>query len=142
MDWRISFIPSDVHDLTTAERDKRVNPKVVINIHTTNQLKGIIIPAVVQNIAFRGHMRVKIHFMNKFPYARLFEASFLDKPVFDYDLAPLGTNVLGFDINYASTIVTKNRLLNRILRLCLDTRVAKLRPRSSPCHPWSHDVCT
>lgn len=102
MDWRVSFIPSDLSDLTAAERDKRVNPKIVINIHTTSQLKGIVIPAVLENIAFRGHMRVKIHFINKFPYARLFEASFLEKPLFDYELAPLGSNLLGFDINYAS----------------------------------------
>lgn len=96
MDWRVSFIPNDLHDLTTVEREPLVNPKIVINIHL---IKGIVIPVQLEDISFKGKMRVKIRFMNKFPYAKVFDASFLDKPDFDYNLRPLGTDSLGFDVN-------------------------------------------
>lgn len=96
MDWRVSFIPNDLYDLTTNEREHLVNPKIVINIHL---IKGIVIPVQLEDVSFKGKMRVKIRFMNKFPYAKVFDASFLDKPDFDYNLRPLGTDSLGFDVN-------------------------------------------
>lgn len=102
MDWRVSFIPGDLSDLTDNERDRRINPRIVLHIHFIKN--SIMIPVVVEDISFRGHMRVNIRFMNKFPYAKVFEASFLDKPEFDYNLRPLGTDSLGFDVNIVSII--------------------------------------
>ncbi|KAI8138974.1 hypothetical protein BJV82DRAFT_628590 [Fennellomyces sp. T-0311] len=99
MDWRVSFIPSDRSDLTPGELDRRVNPRIKINIHMTKTLLGVVLPVQVEDVAFRGHMRVKIRFMNKFPYAKVFEACFLEKPDFDYNLRPLGTDALGIDVN-------------------------------------------
>ncbi|KAI9488020.1 C2 domain-containing protein [Zychaea mexicana] len=99
MDWRVSFIPSDRSDLTPGELDRQVNPKIKINIHMTKNLMGAVLPVQVEDISFHGHMRVQIRFMNKFPYAKVFEACFLEKPDFDYNLRPFGTDNLGIDVN-------------------------------------------
>ncbi|KAI7856792.1 hypothetical protein BDC45DRAFT_502332 [Circinella umbellata] len=99
MDWRVSFIPSDRTDLTPAQLDRQVNPRIKINIHMAKSLMGVVLPVEVEDISFHGHMRVQIRFMNKFPYAKVFEASFLNKPDFDYNLRPFGTDNLGIDVN-------------------------------------------
>ena len=99
MDWRVSFIPSDRSDLTPAQLDRQVNPRIKINIHMAKSLMGVVLPVEVEDISFHGHMRVQIRFMNKFPYAKVFEASFLNKPDFDYNLRPFGTDHLGIDVN-------------------------------------------
>ncbi|KAI9266500.1 C2 domain-containing protein [Phascolomyces articulosus] len=99
MDWRVSFIPNDRSDLTPGQMDRHVNPRIKINIHMTKSLMGVVLPVQVEDISFHGHMRVQIRFMNKFPYAKVFEASFLNKPDFDYNLRPFGTDTLGIDVN-------------------------------------------
>ncbi|KAI8875371.1 hypothetical protein K501DRAFT_202772 [Backusella circina FSU 941] len=99
MDWRVSFIPSDTTDSTEKELDYKVNPKIVIKIRAGKGNAGVTIPVVVENPTFSGHVRVRIKFVGRFPFAKLVEASFLEKPVFDYTLKPLGSDSLGFDIN-------------------------------------------
>jgi Ca2+-dependent lipid-binding protein len=49
-------------------------------------------------------MRVKIKFIARFPFAKMVDASFLEKPSFDYVLKPLGTDSFGFDVNYVSPL--------------------------------------
>ncbi|KAI9485598.1 MAG: C2 domain-containing protein [Benjaminiella poitrasii] len=99
MDWRISFIPNDLDDLSEEELDSKVNPKVIMNVRVGKGRVGAGFPVLVENMAFSGHLRLKIKFMGRFPFVKLAEMSFLEKPQFDYVLKPLGTDSFGFDVN-------------------------------------------
>lgn len=99
MDWRVSFIPNDLDDLTPTELDYKVNPKVIMYARFGKGRMGAGIPVLVEDMAFSGHMRIKIKFMSRFPFIKLLDASFLEKPQFDYVLKPLGSDSFGFDVN-------------------------------------------
>ncbi|CAO3663290.1 unnamed protein product [Rhizopus stolonifer] len=102
MDWKVSFVPNDLDDLTVQELEQKVNPKVIMNVRVGRGRVGAGFPVLVENMSFTGHLRVKIKFMGRFPFAKLVDISFLEKPHFDYGLKPLGTDSFGFDVNIAS----------------------------------------
>ncbi|KAI9311202.1 C2 domain-containing protein [Dichotomocladium elegans] len=102
MDWRVSFTPNDCRDLAAEELNRRVNPKIAISIHLAKNMMGLVIPVQVEDVSFTGKMRVKIRFMDKFPYAKVIDACFLYKPDFDFTLKPFGTDSFGLDVNIAS----------------------------------------
>lgn len=99
MDWRVSFIPNELNDLSPKELDYKVNPKVVMNVRVGKGRVGAGFPVLIEDMAFSGHLRMKIKFMSRFPFVKLLEASFLEKPQFDYVLKPLGSDSFGFDVN-------------------------------------------
>jgi Ca2+-dependent lipid-binding protein len=99
MDWRVSFIPNELNDLTPKELDCKVNPKVIMNVRIGKGRVGAGFPVLVEDMAFSGYLRVKIKFMSRFPFVKLAELSFLEKPQFDYVLKPLGSDSFGFDVN-------------------------------------------
>ncbi|KAG2236778.1 hypothetical protein INT48_006962 [Thamnidium elegans] len=99
MDWRVSFIPNDLDDLTPKELEYKVNPKVIMNARFGKGRVGAGIPVLVEDMAFSGYLRIKIKFMSRFPFIKLLDASFLEKPQFDYVLKPLGSDSFGFDVN-------------------------------------------
>ncbi|KAI8367199.1 C2 domain-containing protein [Choanephora cucurbitarum] len=99
MDWRVSFIPNDLEDLTPEELDYKVNPKVIMVARIGKGRVGAGFPVLVENMAFSGYLRVKIKFMSRYPFIKLAQLSFLEKPQFDYVLKPLGTDHFGFDVN-------------------------------------------
>jgi Ca2+-dependent lipid-binding protein len=98
MDWRFSFIPNDVSDLTARQLKNKVNPKVVLAIRVGKGLVGKDLPILVEDMSFSGLMRIKIKLMAQFPHVKTVDLSFLERPVFDYVLKPLGGETLGFDI--------------------------------------------
>ncbi|KAI7902614.1 C2 domain-containing protein [Cokeromyces recurvatus] len=99
MDWRVSFIPNDLDDLSKEELDYKINPRVIMNARVGKGRIGAGFPVVVEDMAFSGHLRLQIKFMSRFPFVKLVELSFLEKPQFDYVLKPLGTDNFGFDVN-------------------------------------------
>ncbi|KAG1222370.1 hypothetical protein G6F68_020657 [Rhizopus microsporus] len=99
MDWKVSFVPNDLNDLSIQELEQKVNPKVIMNVRVGKGRVGAGFPVLVEDMSFLGHLRVKIKFMSKFPFAKLVDISFLEKPQFDYVLKPLGTDSFGFDVN-------------------------------------------
>lgn len=102
MDWKVSFIPNDLNDLSLKELDRKVNPKITMNVRFGKGRIGAGFPVLIEDMSFHGHLRVKIKFMSKFPFAKLVDMSFLEKPQFDYVLKPLGTDSFGFDVNLVS----------------------------------------
>ncbi|KAI8090290.1 C2 domain-containing protein [Gilbertella persicaria] len=99
MDWKVSFIPNDLFDLSAEESDYKVNPKVIMNVRIGKGRMGAGFPVLVENMAFAGYLRIKIKFMSIFPFVRIVQMSFLEKPQFDYVLKPLGSDHFGFDVN-------------------------------------------
>lgn len=98
MDWSFSFVPSDKHDLTAAQLRNRVNPKIVLSIRVGKGFASAAFPILVEDIAFKGKMRIKLKLMNNFPHVQTVDLSFLERPFIDYVLKPIGGDTLGLDI--------------------------------------------
>ncbi|KAI8070191.1 C2 domain-containing protein [Thamnidium elegans] len=99
MDWKFSFIPNDTLDLSERDLQSKVNPKIVLTIRVGNGMIGAGMPVLLEDLAFSGHLRLKFRMFNEFPHIKTVEASFLEKPHFDYSLKPVGGETFGFDIN-------------------------------------------
>ncbi len=100
MDWKFSFTPNDVMDLTARQLKNKINPKIVLEIRLG---KGVIskgIDVIVEDFAFSGLMRVKVKLQIPFPHIEKVEICFLGRPEIDYVCKPLGGDTLGFDINF------------------------------------------
>ncbi|CAI2166045.1 12500_t:CDS:10 [Funneliformis geosporum] len=98
MDWRISFIPNDLVNMTRAQLIKKVNPKIVLSIRVGRGMVGAEIPVLLEDMSFSGLIRVKLKLMNAFPHMKSVDISFLEEPKFDYVLKPIGGETFGFDI--------------------------------------------
>jgi Ca2+-dependent lipid-binding protein len=100
MDWKFSFTPNDIMDLTARQLKNKVNPKVALEIRIG---KGIIskgMDVLVEDFSFSGLMRVKVKLQIPFPHVEKVEICFLGRPEIDYVCKPLGGETLGFDINF------------------------------------------
>ncbi|KZT23846.1 tricalbin [Neolentinus lepideus HHB14362 ss-1] len=95
MDWGISFTPTDHSDLTEKQIKLKVNPKIVLSVRVGKGIAGVTMPVLLEDLTFIGLMRIKMKLMTNYPHIQTVDISFLEKPVFDYVLKPLG----GFDIN-------------------------------------------
>ncbi|CAO3622319.1 unnamed protein product [Mucor fragilis] len=99
MDWDVSFVPNDTNGMTRDQIDRKVNPKVVLNIRLGKGFVGTALSVLVEDMSFKGRMRVKLQFISKMPHVKIVEACFMEKPQFDYVLKPLGGETFGFDVN-------------------------------------------
>lgn len=68
MEWKISFTPNDIEDMTTRQALKKVNPKVVLTIKIGVGPAVVGKDIVVEDLAFTGTMRIKIKLMNNYPH--------------------------------------------------------------------------
>lgn len=100
MDWKFSFTPNDVMDLTARQLKNKINPKVALEIRIG---KGVIskgMDVLVEDFAFSGLMRVKVKLQIPYPHIEKVEICFLGRPEIDYVCKPIGGETLGFDINF------------------------------------------
>lgn len=98
MDWGFSFTPSDVSDLTPKQVAAKFNPKIVLSIKLGKGLATASMPILLEDINFSGLMRVRMKLMSNFPHVQVVDLCFLEKPVIDYVLKPLGGDTFGIDI--------------------------------------------
>lgn len=99
MDWTVSFTPNDTTGMTSDQIESQVSPKVALNIRLGKGFVGTALPVLVEDMSFSGRMRIKIQFISKMPHIKIVEACFMEKPIFDYVLKPLGGETFGFDVN-------------------------------------------
>ncbi|KAF8342603.1 tricalbin [Cantharellus anzutake] len=99
MDWAISFNSSDLADSTSLQLVNKVNSKIVLEIRIGRGVATAGMHILVENIVFSGEMRVKLKLMTNYPHIQIAEISFLQPPVLDYSLKPIGGDTFGFDIN-------------------------------------------
>lgn len=104
MDWRFSFTPNDILDLTRRELQNKVNPKIVLTIRVGKGFIGAGMPILLEDMAFSGKIQLRFKLMSQFPHVKTVEASFLTEPIFDFVLKPIGGDTLGFDISHVSFI--------------------------------------
>lgn len=100
MDWKFSFTPNDVADLTARQIKNKQNPKIVLEIRLGKGLVSKGLDVIVEDMAFSGLMRLKFKLQLAFPHIEKVEMSFLERPTIDYVCKPLGGETFGFDINF------------------------------------------
>ncbi|KAG6806566.1 hypothetical protein H0H93_002770, partial [Arthromyces matolae] len=98
MDWGISFTPNDVEELTPNQLKSKVNPKIVLSIRLGKGFATASMPVLVEDITFSGLMRIRMKLMANFPHVQIVDMCFLEEPVIDYVLKPIGGETFGFDI--------------------------------------------
>lgn len=103
MDWGVSFTPNDTSDMTEREISLKVNPKIVLSIRVGKGLATASMPVLLEDITFTGLMRIRLRLMSNFPHIQVVDISFVEKPVIDYVLKPVGGETFGFDIANVSS---------------------------------------
>jgi len=98
MDWGISFTPNDTSDMTEKQKKNKLNPKITLMIRVGKGLATAGLPILVENISFSGLLRIRMKLMSNFPHVQIVDISFLEKPVIDFVLKPIGGDTFGFDI--------------------------------------------
>ncbi|KZF24395.1 membrane bound c2 domain-containing protein [Xylona heveae TC161] len=100
MDWKFSFTPNDVADMTARQIKNKINPKVVLEVRVGKAMVSKGLDVIVEDFAFSGLMRVKVKLQIPFPHIEKVEICFLERPTIDYVCKPLGGDTFGFDINF------------------------------------------
>ncbi|KAI9759882.1 MAG: hypothetical protein M4579_002007 [Chaenotheca gracillima] len=100
MDWKFSFTPNDVADLTARQLKNKIQPKVALEIRVGKALVSKGFDVIVEDMAFSGLMRVKVKLQIPAPHIERVDICFLERPTIDYVCKPLGGDTLGFDINF------------------------------------------
>ncbi|GAA6062071.1 hypothetical protein JCM10212_003569 [Sporobolomyces blumeae] len=90
MEMKLSFVPNDVLDMTHAEADRKVNPKIVLNVRFGVGPASVGKDIVVEDLMFTGVMRIKLKLVNNFPHVQTVDLSFMQPPDFDFVLKPVG----------------------------------------------------
>ena len=138
MDWGFSFTPNDTSDMTPKEAAKKVNPKIVLSVRIGKGVASATMPVVLEDMEFSGLMRIRLKLMTTFPHVQVVDLSFLQKPVFDYVLKPLGGDTFGFDVGFVRDGIHSGAVSP--LTLCLDSRPFRIHPRYGAFYPRPHDV--
>ena len=105
MEWWLSFTPNDVSELTDKQKLNKVNPKVILSVRLGKGLASAGMPILVEDMTFKGHMKIRMKLMTNFPHVQLVDVSFMEKPIIDYVLKPIGGETFGFDIANVSESV-------------------------------------
>lgn len=116
MEWKISFVPNDIANMTTAAAERKINPKMVLEIRFGVGPASVGKDIILEDISFQGTMvsaianaytcnvidvvtlqRIKMKLMTAFPHVQLVDMSFMQPPLFDFVLKPVG-----FDLSIVS----------------------------------------
>lgn len=98
MDWAFSFTPNDTDDMTKNEIKKKISPKVALGITVGKAFISKSLPVLVEDMSFTGRMNIKLKLNETFPHIKMVSVQFLEAPVIDYSLKPVGGDTFGLDI--------------------------------------------
>ncbi|AGO12493.1 AaceriAER148Wp [[Ashbya] aceris (nom. inval.)] len=98
MDWKFSFTPNDVTDMTAKEVKNKINPKIALGVTVGKGFVSKSLPILVEDINVAGRMRITLLFGDTFPNIKTASISFLEPPMIDFALKPVGGDTLGLDI--------------------------------------------
>ncbi|EDR16040.1 uncharacterized protein LACBIDRAFT_227976 [Laccaria bicolor S238N-H82] len=98
MDWGISFTPKDVSEMTQRQIKGKSNPRILLTIRLGAGVATAAMPILVEDITLSGLLRIRMKLMSNFPHVQIVDLCFLEKPVIDYVLKPIGGETFGFDI--------------------------------------------
>ena len=83
-----------------------MNPKIILSVRLGKGFASAAMPILLEDMTFTGHMKIRMKLMTNFPHVQLVDLSFMEKPVFDYSLKPIGGETFGFDIGNVSVART------------------------------------
>ena len=98
MDWRVSFTPNDVQDLTVRQSSRKINPRVVLTVRVGKGMAGAGLPILLEDMSFVGCIRIRLKLMSSFPHVQVVDLSFMEAPKFDFALKPIGGSTMGLDV--------------------------------------------
>ncbi|QPG77061.1 hypothetical protein FOA43_004459 [Brettanomyces nanus] len=98
MDWDFGFTPNDTDGMTKEELNKKVDPKVALGISIGKGVVSASLPVLVENMSFKGNMRITFKLAESFPFIEVVSVMFLEPPEIDYALKPVGGNTFGIDV--------------------------------------------
>lgn len=98
MDWKFSFTPMDLLDLTAHELRGKVNPRIVLQVKLGHIKHSHDL--IVEDFQFSGLLRVKLKLQTEWPHIERIDISFLGRPEMDYICKPIGGDLIGFDTNF------------------------------------------
>ncbi|KAM5532785.1 hypothetical protein V8D89_013582 [Ganoderma adspersum] len=98
MEWWLSFTPNDVSEMTDKQKLSKVNPKIILNVRLGKGFASAGMPILLEDMTFSGHMKIRMKLMTNFPHVQVVDVSFVEKPVIDYVLKPIGGETFGFDV--------------------------------------------
>lgn len=126
MDWRVSFTPTDLEDMTPRQLRTQINPKIVVTIRLGKGGVSTAIPILVEDMSFRGFMRFKLKLTSNFPHIKTVDFCFLEPPVIDYILKPVGGETFGMDIAHvrASYCASEARLSIKLSPMFANTELS------------------
>ncbi|GAA5987383.1 hypothetical protein JCM10908_001933 [Rhodotorula pacifica] len=93
MEWKVSFTPNDLLDMTHRQAARKVNPKIVLEIRLGKGFASVGKDIIVEDISFSGTMRIKLKLINNFPHVQTVDLSFMQPPTFDFVLKPVGFDI-------------------------------------------------
>ncbi|GEQ69819.1 hypothetical protein JCM33374_g3494 [Metschnikowia sp. JCM 33374] len=77
---------------------KKINPKVALGVTVGKAFISKSLPILVEDMSFTGHMNIKLKLSDSFPHVKLVSVQFIEPPVIDYALKPVGGDTFGLDI--------------------------------------------
>lgn len=98
MDWSLDFTPNDTDDMTANEIKKKIDPQVALGIRVGKGFVGASLPVLVEDMTFKGLLRIKLKIGDSFPHIDVVSICFLEQPFISYALKPVGGNTFGLDI--------------------------------------------
>ena len=98
MDWSFAFTPNDVSDMTPIEAKEKINPKIALGVSIGKGVISKSMPILVENINCAGRMNIKLEFGKIFPNIKIVSVQFLEPPMIDFALKPIGGDTLGLDV--------------------------------------------
>lgn len=98
MEWWLSFTPNDVSEMTDKQKQSKINPKIILSVRLGKGFASAGMPILLEDMTFSGHMKIRMKLMTNFPHVQLVDVSFVEKPVIDYVLKPIGGETFGFDV--------------------------------------------
>lgn len=97
MEWGVSFTPNDTLDMTYRQAKNKTNPKIILEIRVGKGITAAI-PILLEDITFKGVMKVKLKLITAFPHISVVDICFTEPPWIDYVLKPIGGETFGFDV--------------------------------------------
>lgn len=98
MVWSFSFTPNDTDDMTKNQIRKKVNPKVALGVTVGKAFILKSFPILVEDMSCTGRLNIKVKLTENFPHVKTVSVQFLEPPVFDYGLKPVGGDSFGIDV--------------------------------------------
>ncbi|KAI8609214.1 hypothetical protein BC830DRAFT_1151653 [Chytriomyces sp. MP71] len=91
MELGLLFVPMDEFSVSQREREKGDlrQSKIEVVAKIGKGAIAIGIPVVVEEIEFRGNLRLELKFVSKYPHVSKIDYAFTDVPVVDFSLRPL-----------------------------------------------------